>query len=95
MSIFGQLFGMAKKTLPEGATLIDVRSRAEFEGGHVEGSVNIPLDTVQGQLSKFKKIQGPIVLVCASGNRSGQATAWLRQQGLTNVENGGSWASYR
>ena len=96
MSIFGQIFGQKeKKALPEGATLVDVRSPMEYNMGHVEGSVNIPLDTVSGALGKFKKMKGPIVLVCASGNRSGQATAWLQGQGITKAENGGSWASWR
>jgi rhodanese-related sulfurtransferase len=96
MSIFGQIFGStARPALPDGATVIDVRTPAEFAGGHVAGSVNIPLDTVQRELPRFQAITGPIVLVCASGNRSGQATAWLRAQGLTNVENGGSWLNFR
>ncbi|HQW87101.1 MAG TPA: rhodanese-like domain-containing protein [Flavobacteriales bacterium] len=96
MSIFGQIFGStARPALPEGATVIDVRTPAEFAGGHVEGSINIPLDTVQRELPRLKAITGPIVLVCASGNRSGQATAWLRAQGLDQVENGGSWLNFR
>ncbi|MCB0795709.1 MAG: rhodanese-like domain-containing protein [Flavobacteriales bacterium] len=96
MSIFGNLFGTGeKKSLPEGATLVDVRSPGEFASGHVDGSVNIPLDKVQGELKRFKSMEGPIVLVCASGNRSGQATRWLEQQGLRNVQNGGSWVNFR
>jgi len=96
MSFLGQIFGSPQRpALPEGATVIDVRTPAEFAGGHVAGSINIPLDTVQRELPRFKAIEGPIVLVCASGNRSGQATAWLKSQGLANVENGGSWMNFR
>ncbi|HPJ52527.1 MAG: rhodanese-like domain-containing protein [Flavobacteriales bacterium] len=96
MSIFGQLFGGGQPaTLPEGAILVDVRSPMEYNMGHVQGSINIPLDTVQQELSRFKSMNGPIVLICASGNRSGQATAYLQRQGLENVQNGGSWTSYR
>jgi rhodanese-related sulfurtransferase len=43
-------------------------------------------------MSDLKAMDRPIVLCCASGNRSGQAERFLRQQGLDNVYNGGSWA---
>ena len=83
------------KALPEGATLVDVRTPAEYAAGHIEGSLSIPLDSVPQALERFRSFQGPVVLICQSGNRSGHATAWLQAQGLTNVENGGSWLSYR
>ncbi|MBV6405218.1 MAG: rhodanese-like domain-containing protein [Flavobacteriales bacterium] len=77
--------------LPAGATIVDVRTPAEFAEGHVEGSVNIPLGSLPQELPRLRAIPGPIVLVCASGGRSAQATAWLRAQGMERVENGGSW----
>ena len=83
------------KTIPEGATLVDVRTPAEYAVGHIEGSLSIPLDTVPQALERFRSLQGPVVLICLSGNRSGQAAQWLQAQGLRNVENGGSWLSYR
>lgn len=71
-------------------TIVDVRSRAEFMGGHVAGSVNIPLDEIQDRTEELKQMKQPLVLCCASGNRSGQAERFLSQ---LNVEcyNGGSW----
>lgn len=71
------------------ATIIDVRSRGEFMGGHVAGSKNIPLDEISERLDEFKSMKN-IVLCCASGNRSGQATAYLKQNGI-ECANGGSW----
>jgi rhodanese-related sulfurtransferase len=71
------------------ATIVDVRSPAEFMGGHVAGSINIPLQEIPNRLAEFKKMQH-LVLCCASGNRSGQATAFLSQNGI-ECENGGSW----
>lgn len=71
-------------------TIIDVRTPEEFMGGNVAGSINIPLYEIQDRLEEFKQIQTPIILCCASGGRSGQATAFLKQHGL-NCENGGSW----
>jgi rhodanese-related sulfurtransferase len=71
-------------------TIIDVRSNAEFSGGHVAGSLNIPLSEIPAKLNEIKAMQQPIVLCCASGNRSGQATMFLKQNGIA-CENGGSW----
>lgn len=72
------------------AYLVDVRTPTEFAEGNVPGSVNIPLDQVQNQLSKFKNHEN-IVVFCRSGNRSGQAKAILEHNGFTNVVNGGTW----
>jgi phage shock protein E len=71
-------------------TVIDVRTRGEFAGGHVAGSINIPLDEIQGKVEEIKAMKQPIVLCCVSGNRSGQATYFLQAQGI-DCENGGSW----
>lgn len=74
----------------EGAYLVDVRTPAEFSAGHVKGSVNIPLDTIGRNLSKFKG-KKHIIVFCRSGNRSSQAKAILESNGFTNVTNGGTW----
>lgn len=73
------------------ATIIDVRTPGEFMMGNVEGSINIPLDEVSSRIEEFKNIEGNVVLCCASGGRSGQATMFLQQNGLSNVYNGGGW----
>lgn len=71
-------------------TIIDVRTPDEFMGGHVAGSFNIPLQEISNRLSEIMAMPQPILLCCASGNRSGQAAAFLEKQGV-NCENGGSW----
>ena len=73
------------------ATIIDVRTPGEFMMGNVEGSINIPLDEVSSKVEEFKNIEGNLVLCCASGGRSGQATTFLQQNGFSNVYNGGGW----
>ena len=73
------------------ATIIDVRTPGEFMMGKVERSINIPLDEVSSRIEEIKNIAGNIVLCCASGGRSGQATMFLNQNGLSNVYNGGGW----
>lgn len=71
-------------------TIIDVRTFAEFSGGNVAGSLNIPLQEVAHRLDEIKALSQPIILCCASGNRSGQAANFLKNQGV-DCENGGSW----
>ena len=72
-------------------TIVDVRTPSEFMSGHVEGSVNIPLDEVPYRIEEFRTMPGQIVLCCVSGGRSGQAQAYLSMHGLDNVHNGGGW----
>jgi len=72
------------------ATIIDVRSPGEFMGGHVAGSINIPLGEVPARVDEIRNMKQPLILCCASGNRSGQATQFLKQHGV-DCTNGGSW----
>ncbi len=69
-------------------TIIDVRERLEFLMGHVNGAINIPLGKVPSHLEEIKEMDKPIVLYCVSGNRSGQATDFLRSKGIREVYNG-------
>jgi rhodanese-related sulfurtransferase len=71
-------------------TVVDVRTRAEFMGGHVAGSINIPLQEIVERESELNEMKKPIIFCCASGNRSGQATAYFKSRGL-ECDNGGSW----
>ena len=71
-------------------TRVDVRTEEEFSEGNVKGSINIPLHEVVDRVEELKQIQ-PLVLCCLSGNRSGQATAFLQAQGCNEVYNGGGW----
>jgi rhodanese-related sulfurtransferase len=71
-------------------TIVDVRSYGEFLGGNVAGSINIPLNEIPERIEELKKLKAPLILCCASGNRSGQAQHFLSQYGL-ECYNGGSW----
>jgi rhodanese-related sulfurtransferase len=71
-------------------TIVDVRTPGEFMGGHVNGSVNIPLQEISYRMDELKSLDAPLVLCCASGNRSGMATQMLSTQGI-ECYNGGSW----
>ena len=71
-------------------TIIDVRTHAEFAGGHVAGSINIPLQEITAHVDEIKAMEQPIIFCCASGNRSGQATHYFQSLGV-DCENGGAW----
>jgi rhodanese-related sulfurtransferase len=83
--------------LPElkkrGAQLVDVRSLAEFNAGHAEGTINIPLQELQARQHELSQIT-PVVLACASGTRSGMAKMVLRKSGFKEVYNIGSWTKF-
>ena len=71
-------------------TVVDVRTPAEFAGGHVGGSINFPLQEIPVRIQEIKALEQPILLCCASGNRSGQATGFLKSLKI-ECSNGGSW----
>lgn len=71
-------------------TIVDVRTPGEFSGGSVSGAVNIPLNELPDRLKELKEMKAPLILCCASGMRSGQATDYLSRQGVDCL-NGGSW----
>lgn len=97
MGFFQKLFGLEpavnyKELIEnEGAVVVDVRTTQEFNMAHAPNSINIPLNQVKHKLNKFKSFKKPIILVCASGNRSGQAKSILQSEGVTQLYNGGSW----
>lgn len=70
-------------------TIVDVRSPWEFESGNYPGAINIPLEEIPQRISEFEAFEGPIVLYCKSGNRSGMALNFLQQQGFEHLTNGG------
>ncbi|NDV80077.1 rhodanese-like domain-containing protein [Dysgonomonas sp. 511] len=95
---FSRLFGLEEKAdfktlLENRAILLDVRTKEEYKQGAVADSVNIPLDSLNNNLSKLKKDK-PIIAVCASGMRSRSAVAVLRSKGFQEVYNGGSWSNF-
>lgn len=93
MGLFG--FGRGKKTkefLSRNAVIIDVRTPQEYSGGHVSGSINIPLDSIGSKIEEIKQMNRPVIACCASGIRSGAAASQLRGQGIEAM-NGGPWTS--
>jgi rhodanese-related sulfurtransferase len=71
-------------------TLVDVRTPAEFMGGHAAHSINIPIQELHHRVTELAQLPQPIMVCCASGTRSAQAALFLQQQNLECV-NAGSW----
>lgn len=71
-------------------TIIDVRDEYEFEEGHVDKSLNVPLSELSSKLEEIKNMPQPIVLCCLSGGRSGVAEQYLKQEDI-DCFNAGGW----
>lgn len=81
-----------KTLLQQGAIVVDVRTPAEFNSGHIKGAINIPLDQVKSRSSELKKKNKIIITCCRSGTRSSMAKSILVSAGL-ECYNGGGWQS--
>jgi len=77
--------------LKNGAVLVDVRTKAEFVSGHIEGCLNIPLNELQEAMKKFSK-NTVLITCCATGVRSESAKNVLVSMGFEKVFNGGGWS---
>jgi phage shock protein E len=89
---FGPIVNYAE-LVKNGAIILDVRSKSEYAGGHIKGSINISVDTLRNNLGKLKDKNKPIITCCASGMRSASAKSILTSNGFTQVFNGGGWSS--
>ena len=77
--------------VPADSVIVDVRSPGEFQMGHVQGALLLPLsDLMGGAALPVEDKDTPIVVYCASGGRSSMAQALLAQMGYSRVTNGGS-----
>ncbi len=89
---FGTKSNVINEFKEKGAVIIDVRTPGEFQGGHIKGSKNIPLNMISSKINEIKKLNKPVIACCASGMRSAQAASVLKQNGIDCV-NGGGWQS--
>ena len=87
--------GVEEYRATKGAKLIDVRTREEFSYGHIEGSINVPLQEIERVADIVGDRATPIYVYCRSGSRSGVAESQLKRMGYRNVKNIGGIASYR
>ena len=79
-----------KKYLEKGAVVLDVRTEQEWDEGHTEGAEHIVLTLIPSEIDKIKSWNKSVIAVCRSGGRSGQATDFLKSNGI-DIINGGPW----
>ncbi len=66
--------------------VLDVREQWEYDEGHIPGVVHLPMNDVPARLDEIPTDK-TVVLTCRSGNRSGQVTKYLEENGFDNVHN--------
>jgi phage shock protein E len=91
LSFLGLGNGDIKTALKKGAVIIDVRTPNEYDEGRVRESINIPVDRVSANSERIKQFKKAIIFCCSSGSRSATATRIMKEKGLKEVYNGGSW----
>lgn len=79
--------GEAYDLTQEGAYVLDVRTAAEFEEGHVPGAVNIPVEDPDLLSTEWGEVpsDGPVLVICRTGRRSAEASELLAEKGYTEV----------
>ena len=100
MGLLSRIFGAPAaeadfaELMANGAKIIDVRTQSEFKSGALRDSINIPLDTVEGNVKKIKGYNKVIILVCRSGGRASMAKNMLSNAGV-EVYNAGAWQNLK
>ena len=78
----------------ENAVLLDVRSPQEYAQGHIPGSKNVPLQSLEDVSEIVSELDTPLFVYCYSGGRSAQAVSRLGGMGYSNARNIGGIASW-
>jgi phage shock protein E len=77
--------------IANGAVILDVRTPAEYETGHIEGSINISLGTIRGRYVELDTAK-TYITCCSHGLRSVKVESILKEKGFKHVYNGGAWS---
>ena len=76
---------MAVQLINKGCSVIDVRDAEQFAAGHIVDSKNIPAPDFSASSANLKKGKKVVLLVCDTGNRSGELAGGLRKEGIENI----------
>jgi len=90
--IFGRKNNEVQKLLNDGAVILDVRTKREWDNGHIKNSKHLPLDQLKDRMSEIKQLNRPVITVCESGVRSAKAAKFLNLNNIV-ATNGGGWKS--
>ena len=77
---------LATELARKGVTVLDVRNDGEWEAGHIDGALHIPLGALQSRIAEVPR-EGPIVVQCQGGTRSAIAASLLLANGIRDVRN--------
>jgi rhodanese-related sulfurtransferase len=69
----------------QGARVIDIRDKEEFDSGHIVNSINIPAAEIDAAGSELPKKAKSIILVCENGSKSAQCLAPMKKNGRENI----------
>ncbi|XCF07310.1 rhodanese-like domain-containing protein [Tamlana crocina] len=88
--IFGAKKRHVQQYLEQGAVILDVRSQKEWDDGHIEEAIHVPLDNLTDKVDEIKRLNKPVIVCCESGIRAAKAAKFLN---LNNIKatNGGGW----
>ncbi len=91
-----QLFGIGPRInyaqlVQNGAVIVDVRTPAEFDNGHISGAINIPIEQLRHNLSQFAGKRQVIIACCTDGSKSWYAKNLLDANGYQSVYDAGNW----
>lgn len=77
-----------KNKIMQGAILLDVRSKQEYQEGHLVGAINIPEYEIDSRIEKeIKKKNQLIVIYCQYGSRSRNVYIKMKRKGYSNIYN--------
>ena len=88
--IFGAKKRQVETYLNNGAVILDVRSQREWDKGHIENAVHIPIDELNNRVDEVKALNKPVIACCESGVRSAKAAKFLNLNNISDI-NGGGW----
>ncbi len=79
------------------ALVLDVREQAEYAQSHILNSRGLPLSQIEARIGDIEKFKDkPVIVYCATGNRSSTAAAAMRKRGFSNVVNlSGGFAAWQ
>ena len=83
-------FEHLEEYLNKEAVILDVRTDAEYDEGHIENSINIVLDELEENIEELRALEKPIITCCRSGARSERAKDLLIEYDIDAI-NGGPW----
>ncbi|MBL7846951.1 MAG: rhodanese-like domain-containing protein [Cyclobacteriaceae bacterium] len=91
-----KLFGLSPRInytrlIQEGAMVLDVRTPAEFEKGHIAGAINIPIEQLRANMNQLVNKHRVIIACCTDGSKSWYAKNLLDANGYRSVYNAGDW----